>query len=167
MVMRLTLGVDPGLTGAVAVLADGHYREVLDMPTVGRGKAGRQSVNAAALSQWIRDVVAKYPGADVVAVVEEVASRPRQGVVSMFRFGQSCGVLAGVLAALRIPVVYVTPQRWKRFYSLTGTEKDAARGRAVELYPDAPLARKRDVGRADAILMARWGWKTEAHLEVA
>src|SRR5690606_9982133 len=104
-VMRLTLGADPGLTGAVAVLVDGRYHDVLDMPTVGRGKAGRQSVNAAALSQWLRDLVALHPGADVVAVVEEVASRPGQGVASMFRFGQSCGVLAGVLAALRIPVV--------------------------------------------------------------
>lgn len=165
--MRLTLGVDPGLTGAVAVLMDGQYHEVLDMPTVGRGKAGRQSVNAAALSQWLRELLALNPGADVVAVVEEVASRPGQGVASMFRFGQSCGVLAGVLAALRIPVVYVTPQRWKRHHGLLGTDKDAARGKASDLYPDAPLARKRDVGRADAILMARWGWNTEAHLEVA
>lgn len=165
--MRVTLGVDPGLTGAVAVLLDGRYHDVLDMPTVGRGKAGRQSVNAAALSQWLRELMALNPGADVVAIVEEVASRPGQGVASMFRFGQSCGVVAGVLAALRIPVVYVTPQRWKRHHGLLGAEKDASRGKAAELYPDAPLSRKRDQGRADALLMARWGWNTEAHLEAA
>lgn len=165
--MRLTIGIDPGLTGAIAALADGRFYDVSDMPTVGRGKAGRQSVNAPILASHLRGLIYSHPGADVVAIVEDVASRPGQGTVSMFRFGHSCGAVAGVLGAMRIPVVYVTPQRWKRHHGLLGSEKDAARGRAIDLFPDAPLSRKRDQGRADALLMARWGWVTESHLEAA
>lgn len=156
MTRRLTIGIDPGLTGAIAVLADGRLCDVWDMPTVGRGKAARQTVNAAALAASLRDHLSAHPGADVQAVVEDVAARPGQGVTSMFRFGYACGVVSGVLGALSIPVVPVSPRRWKRAYGLLGAHKDASRGRAVDLYPQAPLARKRDHGRAEAILLARW-----------
>jgi len=80
----------------------------------------------------------------------------------MFRFGQAVGAVEGVLATLSIPVTRVTPQAWKREYRLLGCDKDAARGIAQDLYPGAPLSRKRDCGRADALLIARWGWKQEA-----
>lgn len=157
---RLVIGIDPGLSGAIAFLADGQLTDVCDMPTVGRGKAGRQTVNAPELARLIREHL--FIGAAVVALVEDVAARPGQGVTSMFRFGHSCGAVAGVLGAMRIPVVYVTPQRWKRYHGLIGSEKDASRGMAIDLYPSAPLARKRDHGRAEAILIARWGIDTEA-----
>lgn len=134
---RLVIGIDPGLTGAIAWLADGVLTDVCDMPTVGRGKAGRQTVNAPDLARLIREHL--FIGAAVVAVVEEVAARPGQGVTSMFRFGHSCGAIAGVLGALRIPVVYVTPQRWKRYHGLIGAAKDASRGRAIDLYPSATV----------------------------
>ena len=159
MTLRLTIGIDPGLSGAVAVLADGRYSEVFDMPTVGRGKAGRQTVNAAGLSNLIRSVRALHPGADVSAVVEDVAARPGNGSASMFRFGHACGAVAGVLGALGVPVAYVTPGRWKRAYGLLGAEKDASRGRAIDLFPAAPLGRKRDHGRAEALLLAAWADK--------
>lgn len=160
--MRLTFGIDPGLSGAIAVLVDGRYRDVADMPTVGRGKAGRQTLNCAELASYLRSWRGQYAGADVCAVVEEVASRPGQGVTSMFRFGHSCGAIEGVLATLGIPVCRVTPQTWKRAYGLLGADKDASRGKAADLFPAAPLGRKRDHGRAEALLLARWGWQEAA-----
>lgn len=159
--MRLTIGIDPGLTGAIAVLGDGEYRDVIDMPTVGRGKAGRQSVNTAELASYLRALVCGAGGADVCAVIEDVAARPGQGVTSMFRFGHACGAVDGVLGALRVRVARVSPARWKRHHGLLGAEKDASRGAAIDLYPSAPLSRKRDHGRADALLLARWGWQVE------
>ena len=156
--LRITIGIDPGLSGAIAVLADGAYRHCFDMPTQGRGKAGRQCVNAAALAAYLRGQMQTDRGAYVHAIIEDVSARPGQGVTSMFRFGQALGAIEGVLAALSIPVTRVTPQRWKAAFRLTGTEKDAARGIAQDLYPDAPLSRKRDCGRADALLVARHGW---------
>lgn len=159
--MRLTFGIDPGLSGAIAVLADGQFCDVFDMPTVGRGAAARQVVNAASLAAAIREHLAAHPGAAVLAVLEDVHAMPGQGVSSMFRFGQSLGAVEGVLAALRVPLCRVQPQTWKKHARLIGSEKDAARGKASELFPAAPLGRVRDQGRADALLMARWGWQTE------
>jgi crossover junction endodeoxyribonuclease RuvC len=160
-VMRLTFGIDPGLSGAVAVLADGEFRDVFDMPTVGRGAKGRQTVNAVSLAAALREHVSAEPGASVLAVLEEVSAMPGQGVTSMFRFGQSVGAVEGVLAALRMPLVRVRPQEWKKHAGLSGTAKDVARGLAIDLYPAAPLYRVRDGGRADALLLARWAWQTE------
>lgn len=167
MTYRLTIGVDVGLSGAIAILADGDFCDVADMPTAGRGKAGRQCVNSAQLAAYLREHVAAHPGASVLAAVEQVGAMPGQGVSSIFRFGQSYGCVLGVLAALRIPVVQVTPQVWKRAHGLIGADKDASRGIAIERYPDAPLARKRDNGRADAILIAAWAYRTEAYREAA
>lgn len=162
MTYRLTIGVDPGLSGAVAILADGRFVDVIDMPTAGRGKAGRQTVNSATLAAYLREHVSAHPGATVLAAVEAVGSMPGQGVSSTFRFGESCGAVAGVLAALRIPVVRPAPAVWKRSFALIGSEKDASRGAAIDRFPDAPLSRKRDHGRAEALLIAAWAYRTEA-----
>lgn len=159
--MRLTFGIDPGLTGAIAVLGDGQFVDVFDMPTMGRGKAGRQSVNSAELARLLRAARSSV-GPHVSAVMEDVAARPGQGVTSMFRFGHGCGCVDGVLGALGIPVTRVTPSKWKASYGLLGAHKDASRGKAIDLYPMAPLGRKRDHGRADALLLARWGWSEDA-----
>lgn len=147
----ICIGIDPGVTGAVAVLRDGiEPIDVIDMPTVGRGAKGRQTVNAAALADFLR------PYADGVAAIEQVSAMPGQGVSSTFRFGESFGAAQGVLAALRIRTLRPTPQTWKRHHTLIGKDKDAARALAIDLFPDASLARKRDVGRADALLIAAW-----------
>ena len=82
---------------------------------------------------------------------------PGQGVSSMFGFGVSYGILQGVIASLGIPSVLVTPQRWKKAAGLMGKPKDYARTLAQRLYPAAELSRKKDIGRADAILIARYG----------
>src|SRR5690606_2041087 len=91
------------------------------------------------------------------AYVEKVGAMPGQGVSSMFNFGMGVGVLQGVLAACGIPYFLVTPQSWKKRASLSGKDKDMARTMAQQLYPSASLGRKKDIGRADAMLIARYG----------
>lgn len=162
MTNRLTLGVDPGQTGAIAALADGVPAGFIDMPTFAR-KAGGQQVDAASLAAKLRDVLMQHPGAYVVAILEQVNAMPDQGSASGFRFGQSDGIVRGVLGALGIGFVEVPPATWKRHLKLTGCEKDAARAQAIQRYPDAAndLGRKKDIGRADALLIALWGELTE------
>lgn len=162
MTLRLTIGCDPGQTGAVAVLADGAIDRFIDMPTSAR-RAGGQQVNGATLAEALRETLAAHPGASVLAVVEQVNAMPKQGSASGFRFGQSDGVLRGVLGALRIPMIEVPPQMWKRHLRLTGCDKDAARTMAIQRFPEAApkLARKKDIGRADAVLVALWATITE------
>lgn len=160
--MRLTFGVDPGLSGAIAVLGDGEYLDCLDMPTVGRGRKVRQWIDTHALAGWIREVRAVHAGAVSEAVIEEVQNRPGEAGRAGFRFGCSVGCVDGVLGGVGMPFRYVRPQVWKEAMGLIGTEKDAARVMAADLFPDAPLSRKRDQGRADALLMARWAWQQEA-----
>lgn len=166
MTMRLTIGIDPGASGAVAFLRDGELSAAFDMPTVPRRTGGEQ-VEPALLAQLIRAARGLDPGAHVVAVVEQVGAMPGQGVSSMFRFGDAFGVVRGVLGALGIPLVLAPPAQWKKALQLAGAEKDLARTRAIETWPvHAELfRRKKDVGRADAALIALWGWRTGRHAE--
>ena len=148
----IILGCDPGLTGAIAALdaATGTLLWVEDTPVVDR------MVNAAELADWLRgELIA-------VAAVEQVASRPGQGVASTFKFGQTHGVLLGVLGALNAPVMHVTPARWKKAYGLT-SDKEKSRRLAIETWPDMAgyFARKKDDGRAEAALIARWAWQQQ------
>jgi crossover junction endodeoxyribonuclease RuvC len=162
MTNRIVLGVDPGQTGAVAVLADGDVDSFIDMPTLSR-RAGGLQVNATELASSLRGVLQKFPGAYVLAVLELVSAMPKQGGSSGFRFGQSDGIVRGVLGTLRIPIIEVPPQMWKRHLRLTGCDKDAARTLAVQRFPNAApsLTRKKDIGRADALLIALWAELTE------
>ena len=149
--MRAKLGIDPGLSGAIAVLQDNdELLVVYDMPVMaGTGK--RQQVNAA-------EIVRILSGYEIsVAYLERVSAMPGQGVSSMFSFGTSYGIIIGVLAALSIPMVLVSPQTWKAKAGLRGKEKDCARTLMQQLYPEAQLGRKKDIGRADAIAIARFG----------
>src|SRR5262249_28456239 len=102
------------------------------------------------------------------AVVEQVGARPGQGVTSMFRFGHSCGVARGVLASQRVPVTLVAPTRWKRHFGL-GADKEESRALALRLFPASaePFARKKDHGRAEAALLARWLTETTNRMEFA
>lgn len=148
----MIIGIDPGNTGAIAFLDDDGLINVEDMPLMANGK--KKQVNAAELSKIISGMsVMEQPH----AYVEKVGAMPGQGVSSMFNFGMGYGVIQGVLAALEIPYTLVTPQRWKKAAGLIGKEKDNARTLAQQLYAEAPLGRKKDIGRADAILIARFG----------
>jgi hypothetical protein len=140
------IGVDPGLSGAVAILnAVGEVFDVYDMPSVDGNVSGRLLADLLPLPEksW--------------AIVEKVASMPKQGVASTFKFGRSAGVVDGVLAALEIPTEYVVPGKWKRDMGLS-SDKEHSRLRAIQLWPRAAskFARKKDDGRAEACLLARW-----------
>lgn len=162
MTQRLTLGIDPGQTGCIAALADGVPAGFIDMPTLAR-RAGGQQVDGRALAASLRGLMHAHHGAHVFAVIEQVGAMPKQGGVSIFRFGQADGVVRGVLGALGIGFVEVPPQTWKRHLRLTGCAKDAARTLVIQRYPEIAdrLHRKRDVGRADALLIALWAETTE------
>lgn len=163
MTLRLVLGVDPGQTGAIAVLADGEFRGASDMPTMPR-RAGGNEIDCVSLAVSLRATLAMHPGAYHIAVVEAVSAMPKQGVSSVFRFGESFGAIKGILGALRVPTVLVPAATWKRHLGLWGAEKDVARSVAIQRFPDAAavLQRKKDVGRADALLIAHWAELTEA-----
>lgn len=162
MTLILTLGVDPGQTGAIWGLADGRPAGLIDMPTKPR-KAGGQQIDAEKLGDQLRDLIAMHPGAYVYAVIEAVHALPKQGSASGFRFGQSDGIARGVLGGLRIPLIEVQPETWKKYLRLTGQEKDAARLMAIKRYPGSAafLSRKKDIGRADALMIATWAYMTE------
>lgn len=169
MTFRITIGIDPGQTGALAIVADGAWAGFHDMPTMPRPGGNGLHVNGAALAEALREVMAAHPGADVLAVLEEVGAMPKQGVTSTFRFGEGYGVIRGVLGALRVPFVTVRPDRWKRDLRLAGLAKDSARTAAIQRFPSAAcqLARKKDCGRADALLIAHWAHATEQIGEAA
>lgn len=147
----MRIAIDPGIAGAIAVLGGDELVAVFDMPVMaGTGK--RQQVNAAELVKILSPYIANS-----VAYLEQASAMPKQGVSSMFSFGCSYGIIQGVLAALSIPMVIVSPRKWKKQAGLIGKEKDAARALAQQLYPIAELGRKKDIGRADAILIALYG----------
>jgi len=147
----MRIGIDPGVGGAIAFLTDAlEFIVVHEMPTMAHtGK--RRQVNPAELANLLSRTPIQ------MAYVERVGSMPHQGVASSFNFGMSYGVIQGVLAALGIPMVLITPVTWKKKAGLIGKEKDAARTLAQQLYPQAPLGKKKDIGKADALLIARYG----------
>ncbi len=151
----MRIGIDPGLTGALALLNDdSSISDLTDMPVVPlTGK--RNQVNAVELSRIIKFWQTDNP--KITAFLEQVSAMPGQGVSSMFGFGVSFGIVRGVLAALGIPVVLITPQKWKKRAGLIGQEKDYSRTIAQRLYPLADLSLKKHTGRADALLIARFG----------
>jgi crossover junction endodeoxyribonuclease RuvC len=151
---KVRIGIDPGITGALALLdKDFRISDVMDMPIM-LLTGTRHQVNAAELAKIIKFwMIDTQP----VAYLEKVSAMPGQGVSSMFSFGTSYGIVQGILAALGIPMILITPQCWKKRAGIIGKDKDMARTIAQRLYPLADLDRKKDIGRADAILIARYG----------
>lgn len=146
--MRLTIGVDPGVTGAIALVAeDGQLVDAFDMPTVANQVSAQL---LATIECWGTDQFG-------TVVIEDVHSMPKQGVTSSFNFGRSKGVVEGVFAGAGRPLEYVSPARWKKALGLT-KDKGASRRRAIELWPNHAdkFARVKDDGRAEAALIALW-----------
>lgn len=147
----LILGIDPGLSGAFAILEEnGQLIDAGDLPLIGTKAQCR--IDAANFATLVRRLPLRC------AVVEQVNAMPGQGVSSMFRFGQSLGTVVGVLAACSIPIVWVTPAKWKNASGLS-SDKEHSRQRAIETWPShsSLFARKKDHGRAEAALIALWG----------
>lgn len=158
----MILGIDPGLTGALALLDDdGDLLNVWDMPTQIKLHGKGSEVNAYLLSDLVAEIreMAARRGEALRVIVEQVASMPGQGVASMFAFGESVGVTRAVIASAGLSMLRVRPTTWKRESGLTGRDKAAALTRAIELWPDkrSLFARKKDIGRADAALIALYG----------
>lgn len=147
------IGVDPGISGAVA-LRSPQGIDVFDMPT--HDLKGRTRIDIHALDHKLNTLVLLHePG---LAVIEDVHSMPKQGVASSFAFGFAAGVIQSLLVARGVPIRLVSPGAWKRVLGL-GRDKDESRLRASRLYPrHAHLwARKKDDGRAEAVLLAHYG----------
>jgi crossover junction endodeoxyribonuclease RuvC len=153
----IRLGLDPGQTGAIAAIDDHDNVIILrDMPTMPRLHGKGEMINGAELASIIMDARA---GNESIAYLEQVAAMPGQGVTSMFHFGESVGIILGVLQALQCRYVMVRPQQWKKAAGIAGKDKDAARTMAIQLFPSISdkLTRKKDIGRADALLIAKYG----------
>lgn len=151
--MSITIGIDPGLSGAVSVIykdgiSDGCAM-VHDLP-VQRDKS-LAWIDGRALTEILRP----YIGGDSVAIVERVSAMPKQGVASSFGFGVNFGSVLGVLQALQIRIELVTPAKWKRDLGLTA-EKHASLHKARLLFPRAELHLCKHDGRAEALLIAHW-----------
>jgi len=141
------MGVDPGNSGAVAFYFPEYPQRIaaLDVPLA------NGEIDAAALADLIKGF------APMLAVVELVHSMPKQGVASTFKFGVAYGMARGTIAAMQIPMVLVTPGKWKKFYSLS-SDKEQARARAIQYWPASDNFRlKKHHGRAEAALLAKYG----------
>lgn len=155
----ITIGIDPGLTGAIGVLSDGVFVAVYDMPTVAKGSGSvKREVDPAGLISLLREQV--EPDAAVSVVLERVNAMPGQGVSSVFSLGDSFGSARSSIAACRYEMHYVAPVSWKKHFKLE-RDKELSRALAVKLFPTAPLNLKKYSDRAEALLMARWLWETK------
>ena len=157
--MRI-IGIDPGLSGAIAILEDSRIEEIFDMPVMPDGKKNKRQLNSALLVKLIKDSIKNLE--DTVMVVEQVNAMPGQGVTSMFNFGQSFGILKGICSAMQLPMYFVRPAKWKKYFNLINSEKDASRTKAIEVFPyfSSQLLRKKDSNKADAILIASFYYET-------
>lgn len=148
----MILGIDPGCSGALVILDDkGNFIDAMRTPTLKDGK--QTKVNGAAIVRFLECHQVKH------AYIEKVHSMPKQGVSSTFTFGHSAGVVEGIIQGMNIPYTMITPQSWKKTNNLVGTDKDAARSRAIQLYPGLKSLDKKGEGQAvaDALLIARHG----------
>ena len=153
--MRI-IGIDPGLSGGIAIFENNKVKEMFDMPVMPDGKKNKRQLNNAFLVQIVKDNIEDIE--DTVVVVEQVNAMPGQGVTSMFNFGQTFGAIKGISAALELPIFFVRPAKWKKHFELINSSKDASRTKAIEMYPSVSdeLSKKKDVNKSDAILIARF-----------
>ena len=146
----MILGIDPGLDGGIAIISGSEIELLETIPTEPKGGFIKRQVDAQKLSNILR----VYPIS--VCYLERVASRPGQGVGSVFSFGDTYGAIRGVLGALNIPTYTVSPQTWKK--ELKISSKDDSLKAIKELYPLLKM-RKKDHNLAEALLLALYGKK--------
>ena len=158
----LIIGIDPGISGSICFFQDGKIIDVVEMPTMTEGKKNKKQVNGSQIFNEILFRIKKLDKKDVKVIIEQVSAMPGQGVTSMFNFGQSFGILKGICSAMRLPMYFVRPAKWKKYFNLINSEKDASRTRAIEIFPyfSSQLSRKKDSNKADAILIASFYYET-------
>ena len=158
----LIIGIDPGLSGSICFFEDGKILDVVEMPTMTEGKKNKKQVNGSQIYNEISNRIKQRDKKEIKVVIEQVSAMPGQGVTSMFNFGQSYGILKGICSAMRLPMYFVRPAKWKKYFNLINSEKDASRTRAIEIFPyfSSQLSRKKDSNKADAILIASFYYET-------
>ena len=152
----LIIGIYPGISGSICFFKDGKILDVVEMPTMTEGKKNKRQVNGAQIYNEIMKRINKNEKQNVRVIIEQVSAMPGQGVTSMFNFGQSFGILKGICSAMQLPMYFVRPAKWKKYFGLINSEKDASRTRAIEMFPyfSSQLSKKKDSNKADAILIA-------------
>ena len=158
----LIIGIDPGISGSICFFEDGKILEVIEMPTMTEGKKNKRQVNGSQIYNEILKRVNDPAKQDVKVVIEQVSAMPGQGVTSMFNFGQSFGVIKGICSAMQLSMYFVRPAKWKKYFGLIKTEKDASRTKVIEIFPyiSSQLSRKKDSNKADAVLIASFFYNT-------
>ena len=158
----LIIGIDPGISGSICFLDNGKILEVIEMPVMTDGKKNKKQVNGSQVYNEITKRIKQFEKNQIRVVIEHVSAMPGQGVTSMFNFGQSFGILKGICTAMQLPMYFVRPAKWKKYFNLLNSEKDASRTRAIEIFPyfSSQLSRKKDSNKADAILIASFYHET-------
>ena len=158
----LIIGIDPGISGSICFFEDGKILDVIEMPTMAEGKKNKKQVNGSQIYNEILKRITKTKNQEIRIVIEQVSAMPGQGVTSMFNFGQSFGILKGISSAMQLPMYFVRPAKWKKYFNLINSEKDASRTRAIEIFPyfSSQLSKKKDSNKADAILIASFHHET-------
>ena len=158
----LIIGIDPGITGSICFFEDGKIIDVIEMPSMAEGKKNKKQVNGAQIFYEISLKIKNLKKEEIKVVIEQVSAMPGQGVTSMFNFGQSFGILKGICSAMQLPMYFVRPSKWKKYFNLINSEKDASRTKAIEIFPyfSSELSKKKDSNKADAILIASFYYET-------
>ena len=152
----MIIGIDPGISGAICFFENGEVKDVIEMPSMAEGKKNKRQINGPQIFNEISSRINGFQKKKIFVVVEQVSAMPGQGVTSMFNFGQSFGVIKGICSAMQLQIHFVRPAKWKKYFNLIKTEKDASRTKAIEIFPyiSSKLSKKKDSNKAEAILIA-------------
>ena len=158
----LIIGIDPGITGAICFFENGEVRDIVEIPSMAEGKKNKRQINGPQIYNEISRRIEGLQKKNIAVIIEQVSAMPGQGVTSMFNFGQSFGVLKGICSAMQLPMHFVRPAKWKKYFNLIKTEKDASRTKVIEIFPyiSSKLSKKKDSNKADAILIASFFYNT-------
>ena len=158
----LIIGIDPGISGAICFFENGQVKEIINMPVMADGKKNKRQINGPQTYNEILKRINNYPKKDIIVVIEQVSAMPGQGVTSMFNFGQSFGVIKGICSSMQLSMFFIRPTKWKKYFGLIKTEKDASRTKVIEIFPyiSSELSRKKDSNKADAVLIASFFYNT-------
>ena len=158
----LIIAIDPGISGSICFFEDGKILDVIEMPTMTEGKKNKKQVNGSQIYNEISKRIESIDNKDIKVIIEHVSAMPGQGVTSMFNFGQSFGILKGICSAMQLSMYFVRPAKWKKYFNLINSEKDASRTKAIEIFPyfSSHLSKKKDINKADAILIASHYYET-------
>jgi len=158
----IIIGIDPGISGSICFFEDGKVTDIVEMPNMAEGKKNKRQVNGAQIYNEISSRIKNFNKEDIKVVIEQVSAMPGQGVTSMFNFGQSFGVLKGICSAMQLSTYFIRPVKWKKYFNLINSEKDASRTKAIQIFPyiSSKLSKKKDANKADAILLASFFFET-------